>query len=602
MSMYLEYYGLKCEPFTIAPDPAFLYPSNFHRQALAHLKYGLDREGGFILLTGEVGTGKTTLTRMLLEQVPANVRVAYILNAKLGAEDVLASICHELGVVLPSAVAGSPVKLAIDALNRDLLVSHTRGRKTLVVIEEAQNLSADVLEVLRLLTNLETNTHKLLHILLVGQPELLDLIGQQQLRQLNQRVVSRYHLPPLDRNDLANYINHRLHRAGARNPLFDAGSIAAVYRLSGGIPRLVNLIAQHALIAGYSLGQSRITAPILKKAAAEILGTNVDTGNRKKAGLPGTGMAVAASVLVLGVILFLTGSGYVRLGDLLETSVANGDKTAVAALVAPASAAGSGQETIVSAPHAETRTADTPGAGPITAADNADASGLQVQVASLGGHIVSQQDRVETDGSDPVQTDAANPYNALLQRWNIDAENLRNEAAFCAVAEGRGLRCARDSSGEVAELLAINRVGVVWLVDGAANQRAYLLTAAGNNTLTLSAGADNLILSSDEFLQRWSGSYLYLWSPPPDFSRGIGTGAINARVVGWLQDRLQQVDPDSERLVTGGRYSVAVRDQVTRFQRNNNLLADGILGPRTILKLNQRAGLRVPVLVAEEGG
>ena len=204
MSIYLQHFALKREPFSIVPDPGFLYPSISHRQAVAHLKYGLDREGGFILLTGEVGTGKTTLTRTMIKRIPPHVRVAYILNSKLNTTDVLASICDELNIQLPEDAELSFTKKCIDALNHDLLAAHAEGKKTLVVIEEAQNLTPEVLETLRLLSNLETSTQKLLHILLVGQPELLDILAREELRQLNQRVVSLFHLSPLDKNDLSN--------------------------------------------------------------------------------------------------------------------------------------------------------------------------------------------------------------------------------------------------------------------------------------------------------------------------------------------------------------------------------------------------------------
>ena len=272
MSIYLQHFALKREPFSIVPDPGFLYPSIYHRQAVAHLKYGLDREGGFILLTGEVGTGKTTLTRTVIKRIPPHIRVAYILNSKLNVTDVLASICDELSIEVPSGDERSFSKKCIDALNQNLLASHADGKKTLIVIEEAQNLSPEVLETLRLLSNLETSTHKLLHILLVGQPELVDILARRELRQLNQRVVSRFHLSPLDKNDLANYVNHRLHRAGAQRPLFDAACMTALYRLTGGVPRLINLVCHQSLVAAYSLGLPVVSAKLVKQAAAEILG------------------------------------------------------------------------------------------------------------------------------------------------------------------------------------------------------------------------------------------------------------------------------------------------------------------------------------------
>ena len=273
MSIYLQYFGLKRDPFSIVPDPGFLYPSNQHRQAVAHLKYGLDREGGFILLTGEVGTGKTTLTRTLLSRLPAHIRVAYVLNSKLDVSDVLASICDELAIDLTDVRGLSFSKICIDALNQDLLASHAEGQKTLIVIEEAQNLTPNVLETLRLLSNLETNTQKLLYILLVGQPELLDILALKDLRQLNQRVVSRFHLLPLEKKDLANYVNHRLHRAGGQKPLFNSASISMLFRMTQGVPRLVNLVCQHSLVAAYSLGAKTVSPALVKTAAIEVLGS-----------------------------------------------------------------------------------------------------------------------------------------------------------------------------------------------------------------------------------------------------------------------------------------------------------------------------------------
>ena len=298
MALYLKHFGLKREPFSIVPDPGFLYPSNQHRQAVAHLKYGLDREGGFILLTGEVGTGKTTLTRTLLKAMPAHIRVAYVLNSKLEVGDLLASICHELGVDLAEIRGLSFAKECVDALYHDLLQVHAEGKKTLVVIEEGQNLSADVLETLRLLSNLETHTEKLLHILLVGQPELLETLAQRELRQLNQRVVARFHLQPLERDDLANYINHRLHRAGAQRPIFDSDCIAVLYRLTEGVPRLINLVCQHSLLAAYATGSATVSGRLLKRAAGEILpppsAPSKSSGRRR--------LALSIGLLLLGVV------------------------------------------------------------------------------------------------------------------------------------------------------------------------------------------------------------------------------------------------------------------------------------------------------------
>ena len=271
-SPYLDYFGLEREPFTIAPDPSLLYPSHCHREAVAHLRYGLECEGGFILLTGEVGTGKTTLTRMLLSTLASEVRVAYLLHSQYAADDLLASLLQELSIELPKPGPISFSKQCIDLLYENLLAAHSAGKKTLVVIEEAQNLSTELLEMLRLLSNLETDRSKLLHILLVGQPELLEHLAQPELRQLNQRVVSRFDLQPLAANDLEAYLDHRLRAVGAQRKLFSSDAAHALAKLTGGIPRKINLIAQQALIAAYATGADQITAALVRMAASEALG------------------------------------------------------------------------------------------------------------------------------------------------------------------------------------------------------------------------------------------------------------------------------------------------------------------------------------------
>jgi general secretion pathway protein A len=302
MSIYQQYFALSCEPFSIVPDPGFLYPSSQHRQAVAHLKYGLDREGGFVLLTGEVGTGKTTLTRTLIKRLPAHVRVAYVLNSTFDAADVLASICQELGIKLPKSSKTSLTKNCVDALNADLIESHAEGKKTLVVIEEAQNLSSEVLEILRLLSNLETATHKLLHILLVGQPELLETLAQKDQRQLNQRVVARFHLLPLEKTDVANYVNHRLHHAGANRAIFESSAMTALFKLTQGVPRLINLICHHAMLAAYATGAKNVSAKLVKAAAVEIF--DIEKPKQKSSGRLGWGLVFCAVVALLAGVAF----------------------------------------------------------------------------------------------------------------------------------------------------------------------------------------------------------------------------------------------------------------------------------------------------------
>lgn len=267
--MYLSHFGLREAPFSIAPNPRFLYSSLRHQEALAHLLYGIQSDGGFVLLTGEVGSGKTTLCRCLLEQIPEHCDVAYLFNPKLSATELLASLCHEIGVEGPP---GPPsVKALVDALNAQLLRAHAAGRKTVLIIDEAQNLSVELLEQIRLLTNLETSEHKLLHIMLIGQPELRSMLERPELRQLNQRIVARYHLGPLTKDEVAAYIQHRLECAGTTSQLIPRHLSSRIYRLSAGIPRLINLLCDRALLGACAQGKTQVDISTLTQAAHEVL-------------------------------------------------------------------------------------------------------------------------------------------------------------------------------------------------------------------------------------------------------------------------------------------------------------------------------------------
>ena len=278
--MYKEYFGLKEPPFSIAPDPHYLYMSDNHREALAHLLYGINSDNGFVLLTGEVGTGKTTVCRCLLEQLPENSNIAFVLNPKLTVEELLATICDELGI---SYLWGNTsIKFFIDKINGYLLDSYAKGRRTVLILEEAQNLSPEVLEQIRLLTNLETNERKLLQIIMVGQSELKGLLSQPGLRQLKQRITARYHLSPLTKQELATYVLHRLSVAGVNRKLFPASTIDRLFHLSGGIPRMTNLLCDRALLGTYVQGKSMVDLPTLNKAAREVFGELSDQGRSKQ--------------------------------------------------------------------------------------------------------------------------------------------------------------------------------------------------------------------------------------------------------------------------------------------------------------------------------
>ena len=295
--MYLPFFGLAEKPFSITPDPRYLFLSGRHAEALAHLVYGIDEAGGFIQLTGEVGTGKPTIIRSLLARRHDKAAIALILNPRMDAPEFLLTLCEELGIGVPDS-AQTSVKELIDILNRFLLKAHAEGRRVVLVVDEAQTLAPELLEQVRLLTNLETETQKLLQIILIGQPELRDVLARNDLRQLAQRITGRYHLDPLSRDESAAYIKHRLRVAGATTDLFSNGALRELYRCSGGVPRLLNIIADRALLGAYSEDRHVVNAAMVRRAAGEVSGQRV-----LPAWLPwslgATSLALLAGVVVL---------------------------------------------------------------------------------------------------------------------------------------------------------------------------------------------------------------------------------------------------------------------------------------------------------------
>lgn len=575
--MYCDYFGFKQEPFTIAPDPSFLYPSAKHRQALAHLKYGLDREGGFILFTGEVGTGKTTLTRLLLEQVPASFRVAYVLNAKLDTKDVLASICDELHIEL--AAKGGATELSpksyIDAINANLLETHSQGFKTLVVIEEAQNLDEEVLEMLRLLTNLETNTTKLLHILLVGQPELLDLIGLPQLRQLNQRVVSRFHLQPLDRSETESYLKHRMRKVGCSRIVFERSAINSLHRFSEGVPRKLNLLAERALLGAYSQDKERVSKPQVVQAEKEVFGEKI--GDRS------SNMRISTVIVLLvlaGLVAVLSTRPEVR-----EFWSATPDFQA--------------ETQPVSNPQQSTEYPDT-----VIAQEDEQ----QEQIGEQQLILASTQEPIVALEPEAIRT--LSPLGEMLSLWGIDTE-VSDLTQLCIAAANTNLRCEEIGIPTAAEIESINRPVLISLMaepstEGDAGPLAdtdlepqyYLVESLGDSGFQASRADVELTLSAVELDNLLIDSAFYIWKPPLGFSDSVRLGDSNWAVLNWLQPRLSDIDPELSQLITGGRYSQPISNGVAEFQGRYGLDADGVLGQRTLMKFNE-LDLAVPILAVE---
>ena len=300
--MYRNFFSLSELPFSISPDPKYLFMSDRHKEALTHLTYGLGEVGGFALLTGEVGTGKTTISRCLMEQLPENTQAAFILNPTLSCQELLATLCDQLKIRYRKT--GASLKTLTDKIAEKLLKNHENDINTLLIIDEAQHLQPEVLEQLRLLTNLETNTKKLLQVILIGQPELQQLLQRRDLRQLAQRITARYHLMPLTKQELAQYVQHRLTVADCARPLFDKGALAKIHQLSQGVPRLINLLCHSALMQAYNQNDSVVNKKTVIAAGERALGVDV---TRKEGRVPHNNILMLATVFSVAAFFTLAG-------------------------------------------------------------------------------------------------------------------------------------------------------------------------------------------------------------------------------------------------------------------------------------------------------
>jgi general secretion pathway protein A len=530
--MYTSFFGLNEKPFTITPDPRYLFMSERHGEGLAHLVYGVTESGGFIQLTGEVGTGKTTLVRTLLGQIPAEVDIALILNPQLTAVEFLMTICEELGVPLPKQRYSA--KALIDALNEHLLAAHARGRRTILLVDEAQNLTEGVLEQLRLLTNLETARQKLLQIILIAQPELREKLARDSLRQLAQRVTGRYHLEPLSADEASQYIDHRLRVAGALTEIFEPAAKREVFRLSGGVPRVINVICDRALLGAYSKEMRTVNKRLVRKAASEVSGQAVRPG------------VLRWIVPVLGFSgLFLAGA-FLWSGAGTETEPA-GTVDADSREEAPAP-----------------RTTETATTTVAAAATEAPA-------------VAPELDGLLEDYDD------ATGYAALLSLWGIQYDASAGTA--CAQAEASGLRCYFQR-GTWSNIRQLDRPVILTLTGRDGNNYDLALVGLDEDTALLASGGEPLPVPLDGLSDYWFGQYMLVWRPVSGVDEAVGPG-MQGETVRWLRQSLAALggisDPDS---VGSDVYDAELEQQVMAFQRQHRLEADGLAGQKTQIMIN----------------
>jgi len=530
--MYLTFFGLNEKPFAITPDPRYLYLSERHAEALAHLLYGINEAGGFVQLTGEVGTGKTTIVRSLLAQTPKNAEIALILNPRMTAPEFLLTICEELGIGVQDSAPGS-LKDLVDILSYYLLRAHAAGKRVVLVVDEAQNLSPDVLEQVRLLTNLETNTQKLLQIILIGQPELRELLARNELRQLAQRITGRYHLNPLSRDETTAYVRHRLRVAGATTDIFAPGALNEVFRLSQGVPRVINVICDRALLGAYSLDRHRVTATLVRNAAAEVFGRRFTPH-----WLPWALSAGIAALLTIATVElwnlqpWSTRSGAARLP--------RADPAVAAAAAAPA------------------RAAVTPPAAPHL------------------GELLAQH---------AAETDTESAFARLLGLWG--ARYQPNGTDPCSQATQQGLECVTER-GSFGQLRLYNRPAILLLSDGAGTSHQVVLTALDDQQARIELGGARSV-GIGELSHFWLGDFVMLWRPASSPVKALSAGMRGAEVR-WLRQSLQRLHGVAADAPVSDVFDAELTGWVRDFQRQHQLAVDGIAGVRTQIALASAVG------------
>lgn len=526
--LYQEYFGLKEPPFSIAPDPRYLFMSEQHREALAHLTYGIGSDGGFILLTGDVGTGKTTVSRCLLDQIPPDTHIAFVLNPRLSVEELLAVVCDELGIVYPEGTTSN--KMFIDRINDFLLATYAKGHKTVLIIEEAQNLSPDVLEQVRLLTNLETNQAKLLQIILLGQPELREMLSRPGMSQLEQRITARFHLGPLSKKDVDAYVSHRLAIGGVNRQLFPASLMPTLYQLSSGVPRLLNLICDRSLLGAYVQGKDKVDKATLKQAAQEVFGKNEEGGQRLK----------IVGWIAAGIVLFV----------------------AVAALA------------------------------------KFSYQSIFQRVSLPGREVLEKMQALPSAATlqwppeQPLDQSEEMAFQALFKQWGSSYKVVQKNAV-CRQATREGLQCLKGLS-DMKRLIDLNRPSVLKLFDDKGNSFSALLKSVQGQRITLYLADREMTVEAKEIEKKWLGEYTLFWKVPPSWHGEIRPGEAGKHLQ-WLAQLIAQKTGES-RFSLKRTYDEEMVKEIKKFQLEEGLMPDGIVGVHTVIHLQSRYGAGGPLL------
>ncbi len=549
--MYTSFFGLNEKPFSITPDPRYLFMSERHTEAFAHLIYGVRESGGFIQLTGEVGTGKTTLVRSLLQQVPDNADVAVILNPQISRNEFLSAICEELGVPLPKSA--NSIKTLTNALNEYLLGNHSQGKRTIVIVDEAQNLRIDVLEQVRLLTNLETTKQKLLQIILIGQPELREILSRNDLRQLAQRITGRYHLEPLSRDETAAYIDHRLKVAGAVGPIFSPTAKQELYRLSLGVPRMINVIADRAMLGAFTLESREITPILLRQAAIEVFGKESHLVSPwQQWQLAGAGIAAVLALAITVALLWTNWKPGQEQAETRSVPIAE-----IPAQIAPQA----GSPIPSSAP--------TPPA--VIPPPTASATPSQPTIALAS---VLTENRTATD------TDSA--FATLFSLWGLDY--TRGNASACQQARNSGLYCLFQR-GSQSQVRRLNHPIYLTLRAHDSQQHQVVLSGLKDGNASIAVANSVYDVGATELGDYWFGEYLLLWQPQVDELKQFIPGMRDSDVR-WLRQSLAEIQGTPVPPMDSDLFDQDLENRVRDYQRQRRLTIDGLVGYQTQIAIN----------------
>jgi len=561
--MYTDYFSLTEKPFSITPDPAYLFLSRRHEEALAHLLYGVTDSGGFIQLTGEVGTGKTTVIRSLFERIPEHVEIALILNPRLSENEFLHAICDELLIPITKE---STNKECFDALNNYLLDAHSQGKKIVLLIDEAQNLEVSVLEYIRLLTNLETDKDKLLQIILVGQPELQTLLQRQDLRQLAQRITARYHLLPLNIAEARAYIAHRLTIAKSEHEIFTTGAKNKIYSAAKGIPRLINVLCDRALLGAYSQEKRMVDSKLASQVIKEVLGNHTavkQTPQFRKFILPI--MAFAVGGLVFSNLI--SGSNITKnIKSFFKASDSNSLSTQV----------------------------NSPSSN-IELAQIKNTTSTSTQNESIANKNVEQKQKLQIQNLAMVlsenisNTTAEKSILKLLELWGKPTKI--NFDDVCRNVTDIKLRCLYRNA-QWSDIVRVNRPLIIEIHDDQ-NTIHHLLIKHADSESVLAAIADREVkISLKEILMAWRGDYLLFWEPLKnslDTSLQFGSKGEDVKL---LKEQLELLKISPKTNKSNSNFGGVTMLQVKNFQKKYNLIVDGVAGSETFIAINNALDLK----------